>query len=325
MASSIDLISGASVQAAQQNIVVNASQPFVPGSVQPQSEIEMKAEERAKATGLAFPSDLPQKYHMIFGISAYKRTQSLTQINRGVSLNSTVRLPMPRQITDSQAVQYNTEELGLTGALGDAVAGTVAGGDKMAALGQAGASVVSSALGGGDVSKAVQAFTGLAPNQFLTVLLKGPQYKKHQFSWLLAPRSRRETMIIRQIIATFNDAMAVGLTSWGGNAIWTFPKVITPAFTNQDMLFKFKPCVLETFQVNYAPSGAPAFYTGTGGPDAVEISMNLLELEFWLAGQFGSGLPMSEGTTMEELTNWSENLTSGVGSFFEQNPPNNSQ
>lgn len=312
MATSSQLISGASVASQQTRPPMRNNQPIVPGGVQPQDDVDRMSSARAGVSGLSFPVDLPTKYHMVFGISAYKRTQSLMSINRGTSLDGIIRLPMPRQITDSHAVDYNTEPLGLTGALGDAVAGTIAGGDKTTALSQAGASVASSALGNGDVSQALQAFTGVAPNQFLTVLLKGPQYKKHQFSWLLAPRNREETMIIKKIIATFNDAMAVGLTSWGGNAIWTFPKVITPAFTNQDMLFRFKPCVIETFQVNYAPSGAPAFYSQTKGPDAVEISMNLMELEFWLTGQFGSGLSPSQGPSQDEITQWTNELTTGT-------------
>jgi hypothetical protein len=131
-----------------------------------------------------------------------------------------------------------------------------------------------------------QAALGVAPNQFLTVLLKGPAYKKHDFTWTLSPRNRAESENIRQIIYFLKGAMLVRRPTLG---FFLPPKIFTPKFNkNDNYLYKFKPCVLENLSVNYSPSGAPAFYSQTGAPDAVELKLSFLEIEFWFSEDYGA-------------------------------------
>ena len=151
------------------------------------------------------------------------------------------------------------------------------------------------ALTGGNPTDAAYAAFGVAPNQFLTVMLKGPQYKKHEFSWKLSPRNEQESEAVRKIILTLNNAIAPGVTG----AYFTFPKVFEIKFNpNENVLYKFKPAVIESMSVNYAPSGAPAFYRRTNAPDSVELRLQFLELEFWLTGQFSGSSIASDGSTL---------------------------
>jgi hypothetical protein len=46
-------------------------------------------------------------------------------------------------------------------------------------------------------------------------------------------------------------------------------------------LYKFKPCAVTDVVVHYAPSG-PSFYRDTQAPTMVVLSINLLEVEYWI-------------------------------------------
>jgi hypothetical protein len=160
----------------------------------------------------------------------------------------------------------------------------------------------------------LQASTGLTPNQMLTVLLQGPTYKTHSFTWKLYPKDPRESIVIKQIINELKIKSRPGTSLY--RQFFTFPRLFNLSFTingkehfneqdPQNYLFAFKPAVLEGISVNYTPSGQPALYKGTGAPDGVEITLNFKEVEYWLNGEesavdrifdlFGSQEPVSPG------------------------------
>lgn len=235
---------------------------------------------------LAFPSD-PAKYYMTLDVSDLKRKDLLS-----VNFNPTgkIRLPLPLQMVDNHAVNYEQKELGVPGAGLNAVMGGMNGQVKSidnmlaSAAGVAGKIATSIAAQAIPAAELLQIATGIAPNQFLTVLLKGPQYKKHEFTWKLSPRNESESENVRKIISFLNEAMAPGIE--GGGAFFTLPKIFEiKFFPNARMLYKFLPAVIENMTINYTPSGAPAFYHGTGAPDTIELRLSFLELEFWLSGR----------------------------------------
>ena len=143
---------------------------------------------------------------------------------------------------------------------------------------------------------ALSAFYGYSPNQFLTILLKGPKYKRVQFAWTLSPNSDKESFVLKNIIRTMNNFMAPGLVLNG--ALFKFPKVFQLSILpNSLYMYKFKPAILENFHINYVPAGVPAFNRrmqlgGVGedgflnAPVSVQISMQFMELEYWLEGDF---------------------------------------
>lgn len=131
----------------------------------------------------------------------------------------------------------------------------------------------------------LQAMTGLVPNRFEVVLLHGPQFKKHSFSWNFSPRSTEEAETLNLIIRKLNNYMSPGLTAAG--ALFTFPMIFTTEFVpNSDYIFKFKPSVLTNFDVMYnRPDEIPAFHKDSK-PTDIRMAMTFLELEYWLTGQF---------------------------------------
>ena len=95
---------------------------------------------------------------------------------------------------------------------------------------------------------------------------------------------RSESKSIENIIRLFKyHSLPSTSAATAGSGLYGYPETLTiKLFTgNKDQyLYKFKPCVVQTMSVNYAPNG-PSFYRGTRAPTAVELSINLVEIELW--------------------------------------------
>ena len=282
---------------------------------------------------LQFPDDMP-KYWTNLGMSTYNRASA----TRAAIINPTdnILLPLPLQLMDNHGVAYDEVELGRAGgafmnnapglpdwatkAMGGSPAKTQQGtanpnvsnpagyfkqawdwvvGKAEGVAGAAGSAVLDYT---GTLGQAAQAAYGYSPNQFLTILLKGPMYKRNEFTWKFAPRSPSEARAINKIVRKLNNAMAPGLQ--GGGFLFSFPKIFTVSFMpNSQYLFKMKPCVLENMVINYTPGGRNGFmradpitagywdggstYMGAlNAPESVEIRVRFLELEYWLKDDF---------------------------------------
>lgn len=294
MANTTNLSSGSSTASAAPRTASGLTQSmFSNGLTQP------TAFRENRVARLQFPSDAP-KYYFGIGINDYDR-KDLFSFNVGLQTN--IVLPLPKQLIDTDHVEYEQKELNVGGAaalgilesiaeadINTAVASVVGAG--LSGLGSVAAGVMKDVLNI-DAGSAARAFTGAALNPFTTVLLKGPTYKKHEFNWTLAPRNAKESSEIRNIIYKLKASMYVGGAYTG---FFTPPKIFTLRyFNNEFYLYKFKPCVLETMSVNYAPSSVPALYKDTGAPDAVELKLSFQEVEFWFKEQIDD--PSDTGTT----------------------------
>lgn len=255
---------------------------------------------------LVFPHDTP-KYFMYIKYAKYSRSNPFRV---DFTDDRTIVLPLPSNgIVDTGQVGYEEKEVG-TGAgtvwsAGSNIANRLKGIDSVAQgarelMGAAGnvaegiggiiaSNVAQSGLPGID---AVMAAAGVSPNNFLTIMLKGPVYKRHEFTWKLAPRDNAESETIRKIIKEFNNARSPGLTL--GGAMFTFPYIFWLSYMpNSKYLYKFKPAVMEDISFNYTPTGIPSFFHDTQGvqnenpPESIEIKARFIELEYWLRNQFG--------------------------------------
>jgi len=142
---------------------------------------------------------------------------------------------------------------------------------------------------GRGAGQTAQSLLGVAPNKFMTILLRGPRYKRREFAWKLYPSDYKEADTINKIIVRLNNVMAVGLAA--GGLLWDFPHVFYLQYVpNPKYLYKFKPMVLEELTTNYMQAGVPSFYAGNvvgeNPPESVEIRARFVELEYWLRGQF---------------------------------------
>lgn len=279
---------------------------------------------------VAFPSDIKQQHiHMRF--SRYKRRSIYDQ--PFFEPQNSIRLPIPKELVDNVSVQYSTENLGpLVGAVADSIAGTQTGsfrdivnsivsgvtstsaGAGAAAI-QGGPAALSTLIPGGigrnlesvvtSGINAVQSLTGIAINPFQTILFKSPNFKKHRFSWVLVPKSKEESASLEFIMRLFKYHMLPGISGAGtGGVFFSYPEILeVKLYPSDEYLYKFKPCVVDSVSVNYAPNN-PSFYRETGAPTAVQFSINLQEIEIWTKADYvrQAGVPS---------TNTAPNLTVG--------------
>ena len=249
-------------------------------------------------SGLTFPYNLDQNhYWMSFAFYEYQRPAF--QGNPVLSDNGAVRLPLPNQMVDALGATYSEESLSTAVGAGinQLSAGNVNGQGALNAVGAATAGgLVGAAAGvlnmaGQNTAGAVGQLAGVALNPFLTVMYKGPQFRKNTFSWILAPTNAQESATIAAIINTFKFNMTPTVSGAVGGSLLTYPNVVQVSARNATggyFPFFFKPAVIENFQVNYSPQGQPSFFGSTDAPTAVEIRMTLHEIEFWLQDDFGT-------------------------------------
>jgi hypothetical protein len=88
---------------------------------------------------------------------------------------------------------------------------------------------------------------------------------------------------LQKLIAKFRQHMCPSLTDWAGGTLLNYPDIVlVTLYPDDQYLYKFKPCVVESMVANFAPSG-PAFFNDTRAPAEVVISLQLLEIEYWVA------------------------------------------
>lgn len=248
------------------------------------------------------------KYYMSLAIGDYGR-QDIFTITPIVSTTDAIILPLPLKIVDHHGVTFDETPLGPF--LGESAEAITTGMNKVnsvlktnwtatdvlsAAAGAVGSGIVDVAIGAAGsaippgISNIASAI-GYSPNQFLTILLRGPQYKRFDFSWNFSPRNIGESQRLNQILNRLHNAAAPSLSFT--NILFKFPKIFQISFMpNSQYLVKFKPAALTDIITDYTGAGQPSFYrqmdsgSGLNAPTHVNVTLRFLELEFWLSGNW---------------------------------------
>jgi hypothetical protein len=240
---------------------------------------------------------------MTFVINQYSR-QNLNTIGTLTPDNAypAIKLPLPLQMVDTNHVQWQEAEVGTLPGIGVSVgkdvagtAGAVVGG--LTAVGGATLLAAGSVVPGTQgLTVAAEALAGIMPSQFITMLMRGPTYKRHRWTWEFSPNNNQEADQLRQITNAFKNALSPNfyqIATGGGPVLWKFPHIFhIRLYPNSKFMYKFKPCVCDYFTTNYMPGGRGAFYAnkdGTDGnnpPEGVQLQMNFIELEYWTEGNF---------------------------------------
>jgi hypothetical protein len=228
-----------------------------------------------------------------------------------------IRLPIPDNLIERTSVTYNKQELGsavgsvvqslsgvTTGNLGGVQgvinrlvgAGAGIGTEALSALAAGAAAAGGEALGGAAGSRiastvlknslaGLSALTGVSANPFEVFLFKSPNFRKHRFLWKFIPNNLQETEILRTLIETFKYHSLPGISS-AGAVFFSFPEILRINFQPSDKyLYKFKPCVVDTVTVNYAPNG-PSFVRESKAPTAIQLEIEVQEIEIMTKADF---------------------------------------
>ena len=204
----------------------------------------------------------------------------------------TVILPIPRNVSDANQVDFSSSELNALQAagadlamgffndeLGKAVDRVTSAAEDNArdAKEAVKAAVTNSIIGGGNL---LARTTGAILNSNLELLFKGPSLRTFQFQYVMTPRDKAEALECKKIIRMFKKSMAPKLK--GGALFLYTPNVffIDFKYKSQDHPFlnRIKPCALTNFGVNYTPDGAYATYAD-GSPVAYNLQFSFSEIE----------------------------------------------
>ena len=248
---------------------------------------------------MAFPERLDQQdFWMSFSFYEYQRPTFAG--NPVLGDKGTIRLPLPNQLAESQGVTYANKnlEMGVGAALNQAAGrgvNSIAGAAGAVDTGIGGAMISGAArllnsLGAQNAAAAGQ-LAGVALNPWLTVLFEGPEYRTHTFSWTLTPTNERESRTIAQMITTFKFNMLPDSSGALGGTLLSYPNIVQLSIAKARgdyWNYIFKPGVIKNFTVNYAPAGQPSMFNRTNAPTAVQISMTIQEIEFFLQRDYGS-------------------------------------
>jgi hypothetical protein len=262
---------------------------------------------------LKFPSDLKSDVPYIsMQFKEYTRRSIYDRpfYNEVMKIN----LPIPSNLVEQTDIQYANENLGsvmgsIVEAIGAAGTGTVANIARAPLIAAAGvgagaapgaiAGVIAGAAGIpvgtiegaiSEVTRGVSVLTGITTNPFQAVLFKSPNFRSHQFSWIFIPKSRAESEVINNIVQTFRYHSLPGISNLGG-VFFSYPEILEINFRPTDTyLYKFKPCVVDSITVNFAPN-QPSFYRTSLAPTAVQFTIKVQEIEIWTKADFETSRP----------------------------------
>ena len=118
-------------------------------------------------------------------------------------------------------------------------------------------------------------------NPHMAVLFKGMGFRVFSLSFSLVARNVEESNMIRNIIYTFKYHMHPSFPKDTTNRFLLYPENFVIAFysPSPEYLFRISPCVLESMSVDYNGSSVPAFYSDTGAPVHITMSLQFKETE----------------------------------------------
>ena len=234
-------------------------------------------------------------------------------------IKSIINLPIPRNVTDTQGVQYGESSLNPLEAVGlSAVAGGVDPAGSVDALknafislsegagemlqdpntqGAIGAAIAGTAIGalGGNVSadQLISRATGQILNPNLELLFNGVGIRTFPFSFQFFPRNRSEGQVVMDIIRTLKIEMAPSRTveSETKGVFIKAPSVFHLKYKKGNsahpFLNRFLPAVLSDMKVNYTAAGSHStFYDGT--PTHIQVDLQFKELNPIFREDYGS-------------------------------------
>lgn len=183
-------------------------------------------------------------------------------VNSGGAVStSAVRLPIPNKINDM--LTMNWQQHSATDLLGSIVPG------------------LSQAV---QVTNTVGPFIGKAVNPLLYLAFNTQEFREFSFDWVLAPKNKEESDIVKFIISLFKNS---ALPTKG--YVMDYPLIATVVMSPKDLNghAKFKPMAITSVAANYTPNPTPSFFENTGAPTIVTLSVRFKEIELWFRNDRG--------------------------------------
>lgn len=136
-------------------------------------------------------------------------------------------------------------------------------------------------LAGSSVASAGSIALGYALNPLMFLQFKKPEFRLFQLSWVLAPRTEKESNTIKKIVTKCKKAAAPTKNGLVGELLG-YPQIALIKILPDDVFghMQFKPCVITSVQANYTPNPTPSFFEN-GAPSTVTLTLNVKEMSYW--------------------------------------------
>lgn len=175
----------------------------------------------------------------------------------------------------------------------------------------------------GGVSTAVQTATNIAQvgagatvNPFLFMMFQKPNYKEYTLSWSLAPRNKRESQVVTNIINSFKSASLP--INRGVYLDW--PSIAIIKFHPNDMnnALLMKPAAIQSVSVDYMGAGMPSFFNDDSkAPTVVNLNVHFKEIQFHDKADYGGVNATNLASRLADgATQIKDMFSSGIGRLF---------
>ena len=287
---------------------------------------------RGNTAIISYPSNMG-RYHTALEFRSYERPAPHLQASD--KIEKIIFLPIPRNLVESHTMDYESGKQGATGGVADALQ---RGDDPSTSLGVVAGDAIIRNLqkvnGAGETAaNFIQQAYGFAVNPHLSVMFRGGTLRTHTFRWTFAPETQAESRTLKEII---NNLRLFSLPTFfnGTSAIFDYPKMCKVRFhpwsdnnmdnrDNQNDLYTIKQCMVKEIIVNYAPNGIPSFFKGTNLPTFIELELQLQEIEYFTANDYGGSSSKSPEDIVDGVDRFVSALVTGEGG--EEPTPTNTE
>lgn len=205
--------------------------------------------------------------------------------------NEKIVLPMPNQLNQTYAAQWQSSDIGALGRGLDYVNsmkehswGVLA--EQTSESTKRSLAGAVQALGIANVKDYLELTTGTSANAYTEVLFKGMGNRMIPFSYMMTPRNLKEAQIVRAIIHRFKWHMVPEYKFEGqNNSYLLHPSTFDISFLDLDLgngkqnpwQYRMSTCALTNLTINGTPNGEYSVLTD-GAPTAVQIDLMFTEM-----------------------------------------------
>lgn len=267
-------------------------------------------------------------YYCKLSFARYSRQKPFD--NATFNSQKVIILPLPLELMDTTSVDYTTNKLEIVGDILNMNVGSFAAGiglrmsgDQISQAGGAAMGALAQRLGGSadmasglsqeiqqkvlqpdQITSALQAQLGLAPNPNLVVNFQGPRLREFSFSWTFYPETPNESRNIKNAIQEMRKRSLPFSVQSGSTGVLGYPDMVLINFYpwdngtavngnnygwTENSIIRIKRCVIDRVSANYAPNNVPAFFEGTTLPVAIRLELSLREIEYMMAEDYMVG------------------------------------
>ena len=280
----------------------------------PSSSTKARAIDFQKGASFVYPETMPDIGYDFIKFTSFKYVPAGLSRSRSAKERiftdkiTEIILPMLPNISESNAVDWGGDKINafqlaasqiamstisdlgngdLAGALNELATGTRDAAQRMMADPGLKSAIAAYFAGQAVSANILTRSTGMVLNPNLELLFNGPTLRTFNFNFRLTPRSRTESLIIKNMIKSFKRNMAAQRSE--SDLFLLTPNVYkieyiyggtTPPSQQggHPYMNKIKPCALRSFNVNYGPDGAYMTYPD-GSMTCYEIQLQFGELE----------------------------------------------